>query len=277
MYNNIPKTYWYTIHIVELFCASITLYSTVKTLIKSFNYFDYDTLKVIQRLPIYISLNYFCLSLFHSLDHFISLVSSNPVSYIGCKILGFLVDMSIYNNCIMIGFMAYSMWKTIIFKKHVEMGIYDWKLLLPSFLLIFIYAGIGNFDNNYEYAFCQHKNTLVYYAIPILISYGICITFWIYLMIYLFIYSEIKIKSNKFINIDNIESYQNKIKSFAFKIPQFILIYIIEWLPYLTISIYIHYKSLNENILFVVLLFSIICIMLGGFIFSITYRKILPN
>lgn len=275
LYNNISESHWYTIHIVVLFCGFFTLYTTIKTLIKSFDYFNYK-IRLIQRLPIYISLNYFCLTFFHSIDHFISLVTSNPIPNIGCNILGFFVDISIYSNCIMLGFISYSMWSTIIFKKHIEMGIYDWKLLLPNLIFIITYAAIGNKDNNYVYAFCQHKNTLVYYAIPILISYCVCIFFWVYLMIYLFIYSEIKIRSNNnFINMDNLELYQNKIKSFAFEIPKFILIYVLEWLPYLIISIYVHYKILDENTLFGVLLFSIICIMLGGFIFSIAYRRIL--
>lgn len=275
-YNNIPEKYWYTIHLVELICASLTLYATIKILVKSFDYFSYR-LKVIQRLPIYICINYLCLAFFHSVDHFISLVTSNTISDIGCKILGFFVDISIYNNCIMISFMSYSMWKTMIFKKHVEMGIYDWKLLLPNFVTSIIYASVGNYDNIYGYAFCQHKNTLVYYGIPILISYILCILFWIYLMIYLFVYSKIKIRSYNNFDEENIESHQNKIKSFIFKIPQFILIYIAEWLPYLVISIYTHYNTLDEKLLFGMLLFSIICIMLGGFIFTITYEKVLPN
>lgn len=286
IYNNISESHWYTIHIVVLACGLITLYFTIKTLIKALKYFNYKTSSVIQRLPIYISINYFCLAFFHSIDHFISLVSSNPIPYIGCRILGFLVDISIYSNCVMLSFIAYSMWKTIIFKKHVNMGIYDWKLLLPNLIFIITYASIGNNDNNYGYAFCQHNNTLVYYAIPILISYCLCILFWGSLMIYLFIYPKIKIKSNNnFINMDNInmdnieshQNYQNKAKKFALNIPKFILIYIIEWLLYLTVSIYVHYKTLNENLLFGVLLFSVICVMLGGFIFSITYRRIIPN
>lgn len=273
-YNDIPESHWYTIHLIELICASLTLYVTIKTLIKSFDYFNYR-LRVIQRLPIYISINYLLLSFFHSIDHFISLTTSNPISNIGCNILGFLVDISIYNNCIMIAFMAYIMWKTIIFKNHVKMGTYDWKLLLPSIIVIIIYVSIGNYDNIYGYAFCQHKNTLIYYGIPILISYIICIFFWGYLMIYLFIYSRIKIRSYNNFDEQNIES-QNKVKKFVFKIPQFILIYIIEWLPYLVTSIYVHYNTLSENLLFGLILLSIICIMLGGFIFTITYEKILP-
>lgn len=275
MYNNISEIHWYIIHVIVLICGSFTLYATTKTLIKSYYYFNYDKIELIQRLPIYISVNYFFLAFFHSLDHFISLVTSNSISYTGCRILGFFVDISIYNNCIMLSFIAYIMWKTIIFKKHVEMGNYDWKLLIFSIVSIIIYASIGNYDNNYEYAFCQHKNTLVYYAIPILISYIICVFFWCYLMIYLYLYSENRITlENGFVNI---ESQKNKIKSVIFKIPKFILIYVIEWLPYLVISIYVHYKSLNENVLFGVLLFSIICIMIGGFVFSITYKKILPK
>lgn len=284
IYNDISKIHWYTIHVVVLACGLLTIYFTTKTLIKALKYFNYKKSNIIQRIPIYISINYFGLAFFHSIDHFISLVSSNPIPYIGCRILGFLVDISIYSNCIMLSFIAYSMWKTIIFKKHVNMGIYDWKLLLTNIIVISIYAGIGNYDNNYSYAFCQHNNTLVYYAIPILISYGFCILFWGTLMIYLFIYPKIKmikIKSNNnFINIDELESYkdyQNKAKKFALNIPKFILIYIIEWLPYLIISIYFHYKTLDKNILFGVLLFSVICVMLGGFIFSITYRRIIPN
>jgi hypothetical protein len=275
IYNNIPEIHWYTIHVIILICGFFTIYATTKTLIKSFYHFNYNKIEIIQRLPIYISINYFCLAFFHSIDHFISLVTYNPIPYIGCRILGFLVDISIYNNCIMLSFIAYGMWKTIIFKNHIEMGIYDWKLLLPSVIFIIIYASIGNYDNNYEYAFCQHKNTLVYYAIPILISYIICIFFWCYLMIYLYLFSKNKIISNN--GFVDIESQQNKIKSVIFKIPKFILIYVIEWLPYLTISIYVHYKNLNENVLFGVLLFAIICIMIGGFVFSKTYKKNLPK
>jgi hypothetical protein len=94
-------------------------------------------------------------------------------------------------------------------------------------------------------------------------------------MIYLYLFSKNKVISNN--GFVDIESQQNKIKSVILKIPKFILIYIIEWLPYLTISIYVHYKNLNENVLFGVLLFAIICIMIGGFVFSNTYKKNLPK
>ncbi|KAK3093666.1 hypothetical protein FSP39_018658 [Pinctada imbricata] len=138
---------FYNLHVPALTCIFLGLFTVIGVLVASFRLQSYRTFfswSKSERFVVYLALCDGLFNIAHSMDHLHIIITRNHVYPKElCQFYGFMLTEFITAQNLMVNVVAFNAFILIYFRKNVEFGKYDWRLLLYTFGTPFVAASIA--------------------------------------------------------------------------------------------------------------------------------------
>ncbi|XP_053383031.1 uncharacterized protein LOC128549702 [Mercenaria mercenaria] len=135
---------FYYLHIPALFCLCCSLCCVVITLTLSFKHGNFRTFfswTKSERLIIYLAICDGGFNIFHSMDHLHYVITKDHVRPKElCELYAFLLAEFVASQNLMVNIVAINAFTIMVFKRNINFGTYDWRLLAWTFGFPFIGA-----------------------------------------------------------------------------------------------------------------------------------------
>jgi hypothetical protein len=133
---------FYYLHVSALFCILCSLTCVFITIIMSFRQKDYKTFffwKKSERFVVYLAICDGGFNTFHSMDHMQYALTQDHVRPIElCEFYGFMLAEFVAAQILMVNVVAINAFMLMVFRKNLNFGKNDWRLLVWTFGLPFV-------------------------------------------------------------------------------------------------------------------------------------------
>ena len=133
-----------TIHIPALSFIFLSLISAISVLVVSFKLQSYKTFyswTKSERFVVYLAICDGLFNIAHSMDHLhIVIVRDHVYPKELCEFYGFMITVFISAQNLMVNVVAFNAFILIYFRKNLDFGPYDWRLVLYTFGVPFVAA-----------------------------------------------------------------------------------------------------------------------------------------
>jgi hypothetical protein len=131
-------SYFYILHSVALACILCSLVSAVSVIVASFRTKSTRTFfkswSKCERFVVYLALCDGLFNVAHFMDHFHMAIKQDHVRPLElCEFYGFIIIMFISAQMLLVSIIAINAFALMRFSKNIDLGKYDWKLLLLTF------------------------------------------------------------------------------------------------------------------------------------------------
>lgn len=154
--SGIAEDQFLEIHIPALICIILSLFSALCVLIFSFRTKNFRTFfqwTKSERFVVYLAICDGLFNICHSMDHFHIMLTRNHVSpHSLCEFYGFMLAEFITAQNLMVNVVSINAFVLIYFRKTLEFGRYDYRLLLwmfgAPFLAAMVALSLGTLGSN---------------------------------------------------------------------------------------------------------------------------------
>ncbi|RKO85885.1 hypothetical protein BDK51DRAFT_32069 [Blyttiomyces helicus] len=274
---------WQAVHHLALVAISLSLvgslYIIISTLLR-WRRGGYQPLSTTQLFPMWISCCDLLYGLFHGSDHIINLVTEREAPKDACVALGALTVFAMALPAVWVAACAFNVWASVVWGKTISYGRYDWKLHVIGWGFPAIWAIIPLIKGQYgaETFWCGLPDPLylfIFNGIPVSIAIAADSILYGHVVFTLLRYRNVietqSIRSP--LPSDTVgKARALKLESRARSLPTFVMIYMIQWAPYLG---YQWCMILSVQPVFSYALVVVVLANLGGLMNAIAYRRLL--
>ncbi|KAI8815519.1 uncharacterized protein EV422DRAFT_373686 [Fimicolochytrium jonesii] len=268
LYSGFEKYKWLTIHIIALcvifLSVSGSLYIVTTTIRKMRS--QRTQLRTIEKFPMWISLTDCLFGVFHGTDHIISISRGYLATGAGCRMLGFGTVYAMNLPAFWVTAIAFYLWTAIVRGRYINVGSRDWKLHGVCWGVPFVWGMIPFITNDYgqEPAWCGLPNRLfLFNGAIVLLAMISCSLLYGHLTYFLWTHAR---KTQEQLGPQNHQQGPSKKQAIALsdmsgnaentakpkrnplggpsqstskinklvkELPVFVLIYMVQWAPYL--------------------------------------------
>jgi hypothetical protein len=133
---------FYYLHVPALLCILCSFTCACTVIILSFRYKDYRKFfswTKSERFAVYLAICVGGFNTFHSMDHMQYVITKDHVRPIElCQFYGFMLAEFVAAQILMVNVIAINAFILMVFKKKINFGKYDWRLLVWTFGLPFV-------------------------------------------------------------------------------------------------------------------------------------------
>ncbi|MES1907479.1 MAG: hypothetical protein MHM6MM_000589 [Cercozoa sp. M6MM] len=273
-YAGLPKGSWLTIHSVALTViilsmtgSSYIIFRTAKSVLASRAQSQFPVVGI---LPALLAVADFCFGLAHGLDHILSLSQGHVTTGDACIALAFVTNIFLVAPAFISGYIAFFIWSVVVREKKPVVGAYYWRTLLWCFggplslvLLQFIVGQLGP-----ELTWCgskTHTGNILFQTLEMLANIVISS------VLYMSIQRKLRKHLNEVLSGDSEDA--QKLEQTIRRLPSFVLVYIIQFTPWVIYT----FASGGEGAPVGIIVVVVAIVNGGGVANAFAYRRLLES
>ncbi|KAK3094158.1 hypothetical protein FSP39_024794 [Pinctada imbricata] len=269
---------FYSLHVPALTFIFLSLTSAIAVLVASFklqSYRSFFSWTKSERFVVYLAVCDGLFSMAHSMDHLHIVITKNHVYPRGlCKFYGFMLTVFITAQNLMVNIVAFNAFILIYYRKNVDLGRYDYRLLLYTFGTPFVGAciavGLGTLGSNG--AFCYFDGVkgelanIFFTTIPLILI--LCMNIVLYCLTLHRINTEEELLKESLGN-----GRVNRSHKAARNMSMFVVAFFVQWCPLTVYGLWQLIAPVPQLLFQMVTTFSNIGGILNGIVFIILKRR----